>query len=161
MSGQLLQLGANLGIGECQFSRAFSPTPAAPRLTIKVPPVPNVAAWLVSQKAWPTATPPGTPVFIYTLVNSTDPNAAVNILRSGSVLPPAGGTPLGPGEPDVIVASADRDTITIDARVVDATLSADAGGTIEVEVHALYNTPQCPAPLDPNCNVPPAKRRKC
>lgn len=161
MGPQLLQLGANLGIGELQFSRAFSPTPAAPRVTVKVPPTPNVAAWLLLVKAWPTATPPGTPAFAFVLVNALDPKAAFNILRSGSGALPGGGTPLVPGESDVFVCSADRDVITVDGRFVDATLAGDAAGTLEVEVHALYATPQCPAPLNPDCNTPPSKREKC
>lgn len=161
MGPQLLQLGANLGIGELQFSRAFAPVPAAPRLTIKTPPVPNVAAWLLLVKAWPTATPPGTPTVGFILVNALDPNAAFNILRTGSGALPGGGTPLQPGESDVYIVSADRGTITIDGRFVDATLAGDASGTLECEVHALYATPQCPAPLNPECNVPPAQRSKC
>ncbi|KAA0214130.1 hypothetical protein EDM80_07235 [bacterium] len=161
MGPQLLQLGANLGIGELQFSRAFSPTPTAPRLTVKVPPTPNVAAWLLMLKAWPTPVPPGAPVFAFVLVNALDPKAALSILRSGSGAPPGGGSPLAPGESDVFVVSADRDTITVDARFVDATLAAEAVGFLEIEVHALYATPQCPAPLNPDCNKPPAQREKC
>lgn len=158
---QTLQLGANLGIGELVFSRSFSPTPTVPRLTIKTPPQPNVAAWLLLVKAWPTATPPGVPVTAFVLVNAQDPRAAFNILRIGSGALPGGGAALQPGESDVFICSADKPTITVDGRGVDATLAGDAGVTLEVELHALYATPQCPAPLDPECNVPPAKRKKC
>lgn len=156
---QQVQLGANLGEGEQVFARAFTPAAGGERLVIPLPPRPGVAAWLLSLQPWPTANGSDA-AYAFTLVNAVDRNALTSILNRGGGAP-NGGTPLAPSQPDVHVVSADRDSVWVDVRGIDNTLALDANVTVEVEVFALYATPKCPAPLVPDCNAPPEKRKGC
>lgn len=147
------QKGANLGIGECVFSRAFTPA-AAQRLAVDLPRRFDVAAWLLTMTKWPTANG-ANDTYAFVLVNN---QGDVSILNPGGA--PRAGTPLSPGQSDSVILAADREAVTIDARGVDNTLGADGSATIEIEIHALYATPKCPQPIKPDCSLPP-ERRTC
>lgn len=155
---QKFQLGATLGEGEQVLARAFSPVGGG-RLYIPIPPRPGVAAYVLLLQPWPTPEG-GDTRYAFTLVNNPDPNALKTILNQGGGAP-GGGTPLAPLQPDAHLIRADRDSVWIDLRGMDATLTVGADVTLNVELHALYPTPKCPAPIVPDCNLPPEDRKGC
>lgn len=154
------QIGANLGAGDTVFSLARTFDAPGARVSAELPMVRKLAAWLVTVKNWPTAAG-GVAAFAAFVLNFPDKEAVTNLLNGGTALPPGGGTLLAPGESDSIVVTSDRGYVDVDLRGVDGTLAADAAVRVSIEIQALHATPDCPAVVTPDCELPAEKRAPC